>query len=333
MALPTLEKSYEFIVNQSFGGEGVINDNRKGVLAVKNALIDGSFTVPWTVDYSCDSLTAGTPGDGIDRWIVFTDLDWAENDASSARSWIVINMSAGRQLLIECRGSGGSTTKHRKLRVMVSPGGLFTGGTTITRPTATDEQFLISNEEWLAAQTSAQPYKFHLIRSTDGETTILLGCHNNTTPLFFAECKVQDPVAGFSHPWGAVQPAGGNGFSGCDHGSLRDTQQFQMTTVVPAGVNFSGAWSSEGFLSDGIGQEMTLPNFFTNEWPLNPIGVACSNLVTGMGRHGRIADLFYTSTALQDGDTIEAVPASPTREWAVFGDLVVPWNGTVPLTS
>ena len=333
MALPVLEKSYEFIVNQAFGGVDTITDHRVGLLAIKNALINGAFTSPWTIDHSCDAVTAGTPADGVDRWTVFTDLVWQQFDSGQLRSWVVFNTSSGRQLMIECRGSGGSSVMYRYLRVYSSPGGLFTGGTTSVRPSATDEQLQLNVERWFADQGTAQSYKFHVIKSTDGETTIVLGCHNNTTPLFWAECKVQDPVAGFSHPWGLVMPAGGSGSIGPGYGSLRAAQQFELTTAVPAGVNFSAAWSCEGFLSDAIGQEMTIPNYFTGEWPMVPIGIASNDLAQGMGRHGRIADVFYTSTGLQDGDTIEAVPASPTRVWAVFGRIVVPWDGSIPLTT
>ena len=174
MALPSLEKTYEFLANQSFGGEDSINDHRKGLLAIKDALISGSFTAPWTVAGSSDATTGGM--DAVDRWSLFTDLSWGETDVV-ARSWIVFETTGGRQLLVECRGSGGTSVKYLKLRSYNSAGGLFTGGSSTARPTATDEQRHLNIEDWLAGQTTAQAYKFHVIKSTDGENTFLLGNH------------------------------------------------------------------------------------------------------------------------------------------------------------
>lgn len=75
-------------------------------------------------------------------------------------------------------------------------------------------------------------------------------------------------------------------------------------------------------------------NDLTDEWELLSIGLVGEMTggyqatgPSGRGRFGRLFDLWYGSTRRQTGDTY---PNDNTRQFAQFGALVVPWNGTQP---
>jgi len=262
MALPAFTKTYEFVVNQTFGG-GVDYraDHAEGLLLLKDTLISGSFTSTWSVAGSCDSTFSGM--DGIDRWIDPSKLVWKEF-ATQPRSWIVLNTGGGGQLLIECLGNG-SGIGPTLLRTKWSVSGSFSGGSTIATPTATDEQTLLNTEFWLAGQNSVQTYKLHVIRSTDGETTLVFGCHANSVPLFFSLTRIQNVVAGLNHHWGIVWPPGGAGVDGASYANLLDAQKFVLHTAL-GGSAFNCAWSTEVFASNAVGQTIPAPNDFTGKW-------------------------------------------------------------------
>jgi hypothetical protein len=186
MSAPTLSKAHEFRANVSIAATGaVLTTNRNALLEWKgawtattgyvnasNGATTPSGSTMWAVRYSCNSTTAGTAGDLVDRWSSASDLVW--NNAGIAHSWMVLRSTAlgtAVELLISCEGS---TASGHLLTVYLSPSANFSGGSTTARPTATDEQALLNNAAWGASAQADASLKMTTIKSTDGESWALL---------------------------------------------------------------------------------------------------------------------------------------------------------------
>lgn len=324
MALPVLEKTYTFSVNEAYGGVSAAADHTAMLFAIKDRLTS-YLSNPWVVHSSSNGV-GGSAGLG-DYWLSTADLDWSNG---GVRSWIVLTMPNGGQVLLDCNGTSGPT--ERLLGVYYSAGGLYdaSGASTSVLPTATDENVIFTNGAWFAGQTIAQNYKLHFIHSNDGENSMVIGFHSGNNRFFMGSLKVQDPVAGWDYPHVFHMLTDAN----ADHMTYTRmrAQQLWYTRTTAAGINFVGGLTCEGFLSDAIGQETVAVNVFSGDWPMAPMGFASTTL-NARGRHGRIADLWYGPTALNSGDTLEENPGAPTREFAQFADIIVPWDGSVPLIA
>ena len=130
MALPTLEKTYEFVVNQrvdqvTYNTE--LSMHQKMMWDIKETLT-GFTNAAWTVAGSSDGTTAGM--DATDRWVAYTDLTWNTGN----HSWIVLTRAAGGQIVIDLDISS-ATPQQAFIYASVSGG--FTGGSISARPTAT----------------------------------------------------------------------------------------------------------------------------------------------------------------------------------------------------
>lgn len=323
MALPVLEKTYTFSVNELHGGVDPQTDHEEMLFAIKDRFTSYANS-PWTVHSSSNASSAGIS----DYWASAADVNWSY---TGAHGWIVLTMPNGGQVLLDCQGNFGND--GRQISVYYSPSGIFdaSGATTSTPPTAADQTTVFFNDFWFTNQGTAQSYRLHFIHSNDGQNSMVIGFHNNINKMFMGSLKVQDPVPGWDYPHVFHMVADVNN----DHmtyAKLRAAQLFYSRTKTVAGMNFAGALTCEGFVSNAIGEEASAANAFSNDWPMSPIGFA-SNATGARGRHGRIADLWYGSTALNSGDTIEENPVAPTRSFAQFGDLIVPWDGSVPLIA
>ena len=70
MALPTLEKTWQFNVNQAIATTGVVNTDAQNLLfRIKQTLI-GFSSNPWTVVRSSNSVTTGAS----DLWVAASNL-------------------------------------------------------------------------------------------------------------------------------------------------------------------------------------------------------------------------------------------------------------------
>lgn len=94
----------------------------------------------WTVYYSCDKTTAGTAGDAVDRWggAVFDASKIIRAANGSAHSWMVLKSpdfggSDFYYLILDFVGA--ANTNFTVTVCKAAP----TGGTTLTRPTSTQE--------------------------------------------------------------------------------------------------------------------------------------------------------------------------------------------------
>jgi hypothetical protein len=101
MALPTLEKTWQFNVNQSTTTSGSILPDMQALLYKLKTSLIGFGSTPWTVIRSSNGSSAGAS----DYWASSSDLIW--NYEGSAHSWMVLQQSAlnNLQLLISCEQS------------------------------------------------------------------------------------------------------------------------------------------------------------------------------------------------------------------------------------
>ncbi len=115
----------------------------------------GAATGKWDMDYSCDGLTAGTPGDGVDRLgtTVYPGSAivpgagglFVYATAGTAHSWYVLKRVIGiytHRILVSWEGSN-----SYQARISFSRNA-FAGGSVTARPTSTNEA--------VPAQTSIQ---------------------------------------------------------------------------------------------------------------------------------------------------------------------------------
>lgn len=331
MALPSLAKSYQFKVNQAFPALGTaLADNRALLLGIRDGLkgvgswTDGagspfSPTNVWTTRYSCDSVAAGSAGDGVDRWVSASNLVW--NNAGSAHSWYVLRQTAiatNYELLISLEGAAANGVL---ITVVVSPSAAFTGGTTTARPTATDEIVLLNNAQWnnLTGDLSAV---LHVESSTDGQVTRVWIYQNNVVVAFWAFEKPQLPVSSWSNP--SIAMILGN--------------------VAPtlANINSAANWNAKGVSTmalygtvESIGtgplpSQMPAPNDISGNWPFFGMGLF-SLTAANRGRHGNPFDLWWGLTAANEADGYPS--GAPVKQFVQVGDLILPWNRSTALTA
>src|SRR4051812_42695947 len=123
MALPSLTKTWNFLVNALIPATGSsLNDNRTLLKSIKDALkgsgtwtdsaganLGGAPAGAWTTRYWWDSVTAGTAGDGVDRWGAIGNLVWA--NAGSAHSWYALRqtgIATNFEVLFSCENANGN---------------------------------------------------------------------------------------------------------------------------------------------------------------------------------------------------------------------------------
>lgn len=319
MALPTLSKTWQFNVNNQTTAQGTaLADSRKTLRAIKNAMI-GFATNPWTVRYSCDSVTAGTAGDGVDRWSADTKLVWA--NAGTAHSWIVLRQTGigtTYELLISCEGSSSSGSI---LTILTSISG-FSGGSTTARPTATDELTVASSGQWIGGGDVSN--RWSVMQSTDGQCTrILVGYSGNFTTLIVLD-KPNNPTTGWSTPNFSALYFNAVGLSLATANVVSTSTPLARSRI--GSVNGSVSLTIEG-ISNNFATDTTIGNIANevdSSWDMWPLGIAC--ITSGArGRHGSLFDFWAISTVRASGDMI---PADGSNQFAVFGNFVLPWNGS-----
>ena len=115
MALPTLEKTYDFQVNRTYSDVADVA-NQKQVFETKDA-ITSLASGTWVVKASSD----GTIADTNDNWGAYTDLNYATT--GSAHSWIILqNTASNIELCFDCNTT---FTTSENTRMIVAPTGGF----------------------------------------------------------------------------------------------------------------------------------------------------------------------------------------------------------------
>ena len=317
--LPTLTKTWQFSVNNTTGAVSGIENNRTWIRTVKDAMLAFAST-PWTMRYSCNSVTAGAAGDGVDRITANANLVWA--NAGTAHSWLVLRqtgIATNYELLISCEAAsaGGAV-----LLIVVSPSAAFTGGTTTARPTATDE-IILSSGNWGVTLNLA--LRWHLQQSTDGQCTRLFTYVSGVLQNAIILDKPANAVTGWSNP--SISYAGlSTALTPAVLGAITGALNVRIGSV-------SGlvSMSAEGLIAGAANVSFqtntnwgNIANEVSGEWPMLPLGAICVTS-TVRGRHGTFQDLWTASGGANTGDTY---PSGASNQFAQFGALIVPWNGS-----
>lgn len=178
---PPLERTYYSDVDYSLADVSTSTLMFKSLIwaikaAFKNTILMANgvpASSAWTVEYSCDSVTAGTAGDGVDRWTnTFDGTKIVRANGAVAHSWIVLKSPAGLgpyYLCIQWNGSVDYQCNFIFSKVA------FTGGTTTARPTSTAE--IATNQITLfdSGNTAAAAAKLHKTVLSDGEIVLIWG--------------------------------------------------------------------------------------------------------------------------------------------------------------
>jgi hypothetical protein len=343
----TFGRSWLFNVGNlsRYTSAGVVAQNQRSVLAIKNVLLGGAGQFGWTdqagaaaaaptfwvVDYSATNLAAGAVGDGIDRWSVYTDIVWGSG--AGANSWMVLKNASGVAgatvyWLIACEDAGSDSTT---LDMWTSKVG-FGGGSTTARPTAADESNMLASTFW---GSNGTPIRFHVLMSTDGRATrVFTNYQTLQQGAWFIETML-DAVTNVEYDLfnSAFANASGNVAT-----SNLFTQTPRIIARKTGGPSIYGVLTGEGSQYAGSVQAI-LPAVDRVLWndvsAMNQIaavgasGTLASASPATRGHIGSLVDLWWGSDVVPSG---RAFPNDYGRQIATMGPLVIPWNGTLPKT-
>ena len=329
MPLPTLVKTWNFDVNipsQGVPTSSANSDVRWGAhyFDLKQALL--GIAPGWTVAGSGGAGNGGGGGmDAVDRWTNGNDLD-VTGSAPTQTSWIVLQNDAirvGFQLLIQPDNNAGGWP-GAGLFLQVSPGGLYTGGSQTTSPTAADA--VTVGGTTVNSGSSPETPITHLAMSSDGAITRWWLTWGGDTHAFFEFAIPTNTVPGWTDPW--VATAVYNGLTNApDYADLTNVTTY--TRGRQGSINMALYWTSEGWNFDATnaaaGQRMTWGNDLDGgAFPMAPIGLASETSFV-RGRHGELTDVWWGTTILATGSYY---PETLPRQFVQLGDIIVPWDQT-----
>lgn len=362
--VPTHEKTYQFATNRALYTGGTSLELHQDAMLYMKDTMTGWASSPWTVTQSCKYTNGGGGGGTLisdfvwgpgDLWTLPGHLFWG----NPYFSWTVLQAPVGSmQILIVLNYTPATCIMH------LSPEGLFTTGTgpgVAGWPTAVDEIRVYGygfgaqpTHSWLHDRNSVYPGQIHMLHSTDGELSMFICCANGIVSGHWVFWKSQNPQTG----WGAPYSFFTTDCSDTNEGLSYDTGLSYPQTLYAWAIskaNYTGDAGSpfyHGLTMEGFrpGTGNTLPvgklwsgaNAISGAYPMSPVHCCSTSWLDAAGGPdiwgergylGRIPDLYCTATGLTTGDTIEADPGTPTQEWAVMGDAVVPWDGSTPVTS
>jgi hypothetical protein len=340
MALTAIKTYFTKMVSVSFSSE---TGNARGNLwALKESLLYGSGGIKggpgaWEVMGSCDGSTYGM--DGVDRW---TDYNKIIASTTAAHSWIILRQPAMGlapgyyQLLIDMKVT---TALYANLVASFSAG--FAGGTTIVRPTASDEVTWLN--VWHTSTNQFLPYTVgvNCVKSTDGEVTRVFfsqggGIEVGRWPplaLIFME-KVKNPVSWWPNPclfsvatgYSQTMWAWFAGEVGGDPLRTRIGATPITARFTAEGTGISGIGPG-GFYYGWIINKAPLQRpDFNGEWVVSPAGIiSCSTVMRG--RLGEFFDLWLAPQSMPLGEYI-ASTGGGERQFINLYNMIVPWDGT-----
>jgi hypothetical protein len=343
MALPVLEKTWQFQVSQASAGNlTLLVQNQNLLYGIKTALIGGgswtnsvggavgSPTGLWTVVSSCDSVNIPSASD---QWSAANKLIWGSG--ASARSWIVFKqtgISSNFQMLFHC-GSAASNN----LLVSCSPNAGFTGGATNAPPTATDEIVVLpASTTWGASSSTSVASRWNVILSNDGCGTRISIWRGGICTGFALIDKAVDAVNNWTYPFVA-------GWKGNATATAAATVTNFCGGTTPISVGYAANKTMNMYLTcEAIGtgnstlsEKMGVsPSDLGDGYGMFPVGLY-SDTLQCRGRHGRIPDIWYgaggaAGAGAGDGDTY---PVDGSNKFCNIGAFVLPWDTTAPVTS
>jgi hypothetical protein len=267
----------------------------------KNALV----RVGGVVKRSSTRLAVGNG----DLWVAATDLN---TPSGGHFSWAVITMPNGMEIYITF-DSNHSVTRH------ISPGGLYTGGTTNTKPTATDEIAFNLIQQWIT-------------NTTTGSVLNTMLCDNGTIRMVQL---ISNAVVRVMHIEYLENPSahlqGGIIYRWSTRSLWADLQRADSFRAFISGVQRIVRITTEGVSGWGLGEIWVSPDL-DGDYPC----VECNSLCMTAGamqRLGKLPDFYLgTISGVNTGDTYSS--STTAKEYAHFDHALYPWdNLTVPRIS
>lgn len=328
-SLPTLTKTWtspgQFSVNNAVFDQGSVQATLRLLLrSIKNAM-KAFPSNGWTVTGSSDAVTAGM--DATDRWSADSKLVGAAEGVN--HSWIVLkqaSINTNYCVLINLQSSNLGAVDF-----WVSPNAAFTGGSITNRPTSTQEFQITSATEWISYTT---PFKYHAIQSDDGQCTRIIVNGASQVKSLWVFDRPQSPHASWTDPcvqyvYGTSDDTGAATYDKLHYNKPTNETSSRPRVKFPFGVS-EAHWTGETFRDYPAGVLQNFPEDLSSAWAIRPIAIH-TELQGTRGRVGRLFDLYWGTRGVSMGDTY---PASGTKLWAHFGDIIVPWDGlSVPQVS
>lgn len=303
--LPVANRTW--VVTPNVVNQGALGTNPLTTKRVKRLVKDALKANGWPIGYSCDSVAAGTVGDGIDR--IDADADIVGAAPGNPHSWWLHLPPSGSglgQILVDndsTADSGGASGS-----MYWSPAAGFTGGSTTARPTATDEQEISSTTNLYA--TSNGDYNVHLWTCTDpGREAVRLAVICSATAagpvaLFSLE-KASSAPAAWSPPVLAIWAGGASAFG---------------DRTVWTGTGWQARVGVNNRQVLAIGDTAPIANDLDGDVLVVPAGL---NQATD-GRLGFADDFHFIRDTFTSYDTLSDTRG--TLGWIALDEVVWPWD-------
>lgn len=347
MVLPAHVRTWQFQPNNVIGTATATPTNERllmiglaGGMLGRNAWLDkdGAASASagnWTVWGSSDGTGGFGNNDGVNRWDTAGVLDpakliWAA--AGVNHSWIVLTQTGIAGSYQVCIDLSNATATNATIVVSFGTGfGAAAGGTNGTataRPTALDQQILISNTSWGGGTNLGVIW--NCAKSTDGKS-FRFWAHRSESCIMWYQFDVPDPVvSGWTSPSVA-------------HAIGQSTTTEQVTTTrfgaansyskTPGGTIFPSFMAWEGSQSNTSTPAMQgCANDIDNSNCFRQI-LLQSTTVNARGINGLMVDQFWanetgqTMVGTRNGEVAPGYvpPAANAVQWVRVGCFWTPW--------
>ena len=323
MALPSLDKTWNFQTNQVVGGSvSALADARDAILKFKNALVTGG----WTVWGSSDSVNAGN-GDAVDRWSTVSNLVFGSS--SNIRSWIVLKNTAlntEAALLLHLNDVAGGSTSTMTMTFSLVGFGLSNGGvngSTTAAPTA--------NSAW--SWDCASRFPIGSQRTFTGTMHVMISSDLECTRVFFTDAsytvnigylfidKAKNPASQWTYP---VYTSSGLDSEATILYIVNLANGTRVTSKVN-GITLALRTTGEcigNVANDNIADYLTAVDDASAIYPMMPIRLLCSTVGHRNWRKGEMFDIWWGSRLAATGDTYPATG----KQFVQFYRIIVPWD-------
>ena len=351
MAAPTKDKTWEYDLNNLTVGDatnspfGAFDSVKETLFNIKESLKNAgptTFTTPWVVQESSDSVTVGGIGYGVgpdDKWLTAANLIWADEDTANARSWIVLRqtgISAKFELMLSCQQDS-QNNDGKQISAYVAQSGfrLADGGTDGTigvPPTASDQVRLrnSNSDYWGVGPVNTAYTSYHnVMMSSDGECTRILIFINNTNTGFWIFDVPKNPTTGWTDPY--IAAIRGQADVTTDQARYQDfyDNDNMLSHYTGASVDTLIYLAGEGSVNNGIGEQLGTPNQLDNEYIASEMSLA-SETTSFIGMHGNVYDLWWGFNWVRTG---RYFPEAGTRLFIQVADMVFPWDGSTTILT
>lgn len=281
-----------------------------------HGLFLGSPAPGFTCSGTSDSVTAGL--DGVNRLVTKANVV----AAAGAHSWSVVkNTINGCQYCFDFN----SATGPWLMTFVWSPGGLFTGGSTTARPTATDETVVRSAANWFIGNNTNK-VNISIWHSEDGQNTHLVFVTATNIQAYWSFGRIFDPKAWVTQPYYANMMSTGSATSTlfadqarlCVPSSNAEAWSIRGPSGSGIWARATAAWSATQFLW----QRGAVLNTLTQMYECEEHGLY-NHANPDYGRYGTLPDLLSCN-----GPSLSAFCTDPNNPDLVaisLGFWLLPW--------